>query len=183
MPVTTSQERFTRRIGKSMVAVAWIIGLVLLTLFFNRYLDGQRNPNQDVHGSVDAAGVRVVALQRNRAGHYVAAGTINENPVEFLIDTGATDVSVPDQLANRLGLKRGRAVPYHTANGIVNAYQTEIKELTLGTIRLTNVRASINPGAQGMGILMGMSVLRSIEFTQKDGLLILRQAPANDYES
>ncbi len=177
MPTSSSQDHYTRRIGKGMVVAAWVMGLALLTLFFNNYLENQRNPNQKVHSVVGSDGVREVILKRNPFGHYLAKGTINGRSVEFMIDTGASDVSIPVRLARRLALKRGRPVQYQTANGMITAYQTTIEKLTLGDIMLTNVPASINPGAQGLAILLGMSVLKRIEFTQKGDTLILRQAP------
>ncbi len=160
-----------------MVVAAWIMGLALLTLFFNNYLENQRNPNQEVHSVVGTDGVREVSLKRNPFGHYLANGTINGRSVEFMIDTGASDVSIPAGLARRLALKQGRPAQYQTANGMITAYQTTIEELTLGDILLTNVPASISPGTQGLAILMGMSALKRIEFTQKGDTLILRQAP------
>ena len=177
MPTASSQDPYTRRIGKGMAIAAWVMALALLTLFFNRYLDDQHNPNQKVHSSLDAGGVREVILQRNPFGHYVANGTINGKPVEFMVDTGASDVSIPATLAGDLGLKRGRRARYQTANGAVTAYQTVVAELTLGAITLRNVPASINPGADDLGILLGMSVLKRVEFTQRGDTLILRQVP------
>ena len=53
-------------------------------------------------------------IERNRNGHYVFDGFVNGVAVEFLLDTGATDVSVPERIASRLRLQRGarlRAVP------------------------------------------------------------------------
>jgi aspartyl protease family protein len=164
----------TRRIGKVMTLAAWIIVLILLTLFFNHKLDRQRNPNQAVFSRINDAGVHEVVLKRNRFGHYVTSGTVNGQPVEFLLDTGASDVAIPAQLANRLGLKRGNPVQYQTANGNVTAYRTTIDSVSIGPMVVNNVPASINPGMQDMEILLGMSVLKHIEFTQRGDTLILR---------
>lgn len=175
MPTPLPHNHYTQRIGKGMVAAAWVAGLALLTLFFNNYLNNQRNPNQEVRSVVTADGMREVRLKRNPFGHYLAKGTINGRSVEFMVDTGASDVSIPAGLARRLALKQGRPARYQTANGMITAYQTTLEELTLGDIRLTNVPASINPGTQGLAVLLGMSVLKRIEFTQKGDTLILRQ--------
>lgn len=177
MPAPTSQDHYTQRIARRMIVAAWIAALVLLTLFFNHYLEERRNPNRRVQSTVNAEGMREVVLQRNRFGHYVAQGTINGKAVEFLIDTGASDVAIPADMARHLGLKQGRPAQYMTANGVVTAYKTVLDTLTLGDIELTKVRASINPAGEDLGILMGMSVLKRIEFTQNGDTLILRQAP------
>ncbi len=164
----------TRRIGKGMTIAAWIILLVLLTLFFGHKLDQQRNPNQAVFSRLNEAGVQEVVLKRNRYGHYISSGEINGQPVEFMLDTGASDVAIPAGLADKLGLKRGRPVQYQTANGVVTAYRTTLDSVSIGPMLVRNVPASINPGMQDMEILLGMSVLKQVEFTQRGDTLILR---------
>jgi aspartyl protease family protein len=157
-----------------MIFAAWIIALILFTLFFQQRLEQQRNPNQAVYSRVNDSGVEEVLLKRNRFGHYVTSGTVNGQPVEFLLDTGASDVAIPAELAERLGLRRGTAVQYQTANGVVTAYRTTLDSVAIGPIEVHNVSASINPGLGDMEILLGMSVLKRIEFTQRGDTLILR---------
>jgi aspartyl protease family protein len=45
----------------------------------------------------------------------------------------------------------------------------------IGDIKLTNVSAHINPSMDFDEILLGMSALKQIEFTQRGDTLILRQ--------
>lgn len=169
-----SQPPYARRIGKWMTLAAWIIALGLLTLFFADRLDKQRNPNQNVYSRVDTGGVPEVVLKRNRFGHYITSGEVNGRPVEFLLDTGASDVAIPAQLAAALGLQQGAPMQYQTANGMVTAYLTRLDSVAIGPIVLRDVTASINPGMGDMEILLGMSVLKRIEFTQRGDTLILR---------
>jgi aspartyl protease family protein len=164
----------SRRLGKGMWVVMWLLVLGMLTLVFNNLLDAQRNPNTDPRTLSNATTTDVV-LKRNRYGHYVATGTINAQPVEFLLDTGASDVSVPEGLAGRLGLKKGPRVRFETANGSVDGYMTQLDQVQLGDIRLHQVRASINPGMSGDAVLLGMSFLRHLEFTQRGDSMTLRQ--------
>ncbi len=166
-----------QRIGKGMIFVAWIVVIGLLTLFFNSFLDKQHNPNQTLRTQSGENGAIEVVLQRNRNGHYVANGTINGQPVVFFLDTGATIVSIPEAVANRLNLKRGMAIQADTANGIITTYHTELDRIALGNIELRHVRASINPHSQSDEILLGMSFLKNLEFTQRGDTLILRQYP------
>jgi aspartyl protease family protein len=165
------------RTGKTMMIAGWIIGIGLLSLLFNNVLDKQLNPNQQVATRMDDGGVREVVLQRNRYGHYVANGKINGHTVEFLLDTGASDVSVPQSLAGPLGLEPGQPITYHTANGNITAYLTRIRDLRLGNIELQNIQASINPNKGDDTILLGMSFLKHLEFTQRGDTLIIRQYP------
>jgi aspartyl protease family protein len=160
-------------LGKGMLIVAWIIGLGLLTLLFDDQLAKQFNPNAQPISSSNQ-GVQEVRLKQNRAGHYVSSGAINGQPVVFLLDTGATHVSVPMHLAEQLNLQKGRASWVQTANGRVQVAQTYIQRLSIGDIQLDNVRANLNPGFKSNEILLGMSALKQLEFTQKGEWLILR---------
>jgi aspartyl protease family protein len=161
------------KMGKSMLIVAWIIGLGMLTLLFDDQLAKQFNPNTDPISS-SSQGVQEVRLKQNRAGHYVSGGVINGQPVVFLLDTGATHVSVPMHLAEQLNLQMGRSSWVQTANGRVQVAQTSIQRLSIGDIQLDNVRANLNPGFKQNEILLGMSALKQLEFTQKGEWLILR---------
>ncbi len=164
-----------RRLGMKMTIAMWVVIMGLLVMFFQSWQEKQHNPNQNLSLSLDADSVRELTLQRNRFGHYVASGHINNTPVVFLLDTGASDVSVPENLAQKIGLKRGRPKIYQTANGPITAYATRLKKVELGGIVLTQIRASINPFMQSDEVLLGMSFLKYLEFTQRGDTLILRQ--------
>ena len=163
--------------GLVMQALAWVVLLALLGSYFANLLERQRNPNQDVRSMVSSEGVREVALKRNRMGHYVTAGTINGEPVVFLLDTGATGVAIPPAVAEKLQLRRGRSLMTNTANGASRSYLTRLDEVGIGAIRLNNVDATIAPGLQMREVLLGMSFLKYIEFTQRGDTLTLRQYP------
>ncbi|MFT7687842.1 MAG: aspartyl protease family protein [Candidatus Azotimanducaceae bacterium] len=164
----------TQQFGQGMMVMASVVALGLLTVYFGGVEKRQYNPNQNPESRENQLGA-LVELKRNRYGHYVASGTINDQNVEFLLDTGATDVVIPVALAIDLGLKKGRPSIAYTANGSVTVYGTQIEQLTIGKIVLNNVRASINPGMDRTTILLGMSALKQIEFLQKGDSLTLRQ--------
>lgn len=164
----------TQKIGQGMMVAACVAGLALLTLYFGGVEERQRNPNQNPITSADQE-TAIVRLKRNRMGHYVTSGKINHQDVEFLLDTGATDVVIPAIIARELGLRRGAASRAYTANGTVTVYRTTLDQLTIGKIKLYNVRASINPGMERSTILLGMSALKQVEFLQQGDFLTLRQ--------
>ncbi len=172
-----SPQRATRTMGHGMMIAACILALGFLTLFFEGLLERRINPNSNPASRVGADGVREVILRQNLQGHYVTSGAINGRPVRFLLDTGATDVAIPMELATASGLAPGYQGRAATANGATVIYDTRIDELQLGDIRLQNVDASIVPNMRGDTILLGMSVLRQIEFSQQGGSLTLRQYP------
>lgn len=167
-----------RRLGFGMILLAWAVGLGILTAYFSGWLDEQQNPNQKVDTVVTGEGAREVVLQQNRYGHYVATGRINGVEATFLLDTGATDVSVPAGLAQEARLERGPPARARTAAGTITTYRTRIDRVELGGIVIRDVRAHINPRMQGNEVLLGMSFLRQLEFSQQGGELTLRQKPA-----
>ncbi len=157
-----------------MIIGAWVGLLTILTFFFSIYLERTNNPNTTPE-TYTTGSVKEVVLRRNRAGHYVASGFINGRTVIFLLDTGATDVAVSDELAAALGLKKGAYITSQTANGVVTARQTILSEVSIGDIRLHNVRASILPGLPDDEVLLGMSFLKQLELVQRGNHLLLRQ--------
>jgi aspartyl protease family protein len=164
-----------RRTGRYMLIMAWVGGLALLTLLFQDLLESQLNPNTRPLIAESVDGREQVVLERNVQGHYVASGRINNLPVTFLLDTGATDVAVPEDLADRLRLQRMGGGISQTANGPVAVWQTMLDEVTLGAITLNDVRASILPSMNGTDkVLLGMSFLKQLEFTQRGGQLTLQ---------
>lgn len=169
----------TARIGRWMYFAFWIVVLALLTLLFNNWYASQQNPNRNLETRT-TADYSEVSLERNRYGHYVASGRINGHEVVFLLDTGASDVSVPQHIADEIGLERGRRIPYQTANGIAYGYATQLERVALGGIELHKVRGHINPNMDNDEILLGMSFLRNLEFTQRGNTLTLRQAAWSD---
>ena len=169
-----NEENFQKRLGKGMTILGWILILGLLTLFFSKYLDKQHNPNQNLALNQIGA-LKEVQLQRNRYGHYVANGMINNKPVVFILDTGATDISIPEKIARRLKLQAGMKISVNTANGEINVYATELERVRLGAIELRDVSANINPFIQGDEVLLGMSFLKHLDFSQEGDKLLIRQ--------
>ena len=95
------------RTGQGMLFVSLVIGMAMLTWFFAGVEERQYNPNTDPSSFAYADTIEV-PLERNRFGHYLVNGQINGNTVAFLLDTGATDVVVPENIAKRLELPYGR---------------------------------------------------------------------------
>jgi len=168
------QQSPGQRIGRVFMVLAWCAALFLATRFFGQWEARQQNPNVVV-SSQQGEGFIEVKLVSNVQGHFVASGQINGQPVDFMLDTGATDVSIPADLARRLKLEEGFGVTLSTANGLSQGYRTRIERLQLGDIVLRDVRALVAPGLHGDQVLLGMSALNKLEFTQRGGTMLLRQ--------
>ena len=174
-PPENNTHQTSNKIGKSFIWISWVIGLILLVFVFQDMLDEQWNPNEQPQYQLTDSGKAEVRLQQNRQGHYVTQGKINGYDVIFLLDTGATNVSIPSHIAEQLNLKSFGSHIAQTANGSVRVYQTKLDQLNIGNLFLHDVSASINPGMQSNEILLGMSALKKVEFSQSGKQLILRE--------
>jgi len=169
-----TEEDTTNKMGKVFVWIAWIMAFTLLVYGFQSMLDEQWNPNTDPKTYIAKGGETEVHLQQNRLGHYLVQGKINNQEVTFLLDTGATQVSIPLHIAKGLQLPEFGKYSVETANGSVIVTQTRIKQLSIGDIVLSDVAAHINPGMRSSEILLGMSALKRVEFSQRGKQLTLR---------
>ena len=144
-----------------MAVVAWL---------FYGYTEGELNPNR----APQVSGSGEIVLKRNRMGHFTAGGSINGQPVVFLVDTGATQISVPLELAEKLALKRGLPIQLMTAAGPSRGYMTRLESVELASFTLKDASAIIAEGLHAETVLLGMNFLRQLEITQRGDELILR---------
>ncbi|WP_440874496.1 retropepsin-like aspartic protease family protein [Thalassotalea sp. PLHSN55] len=170
-----SENDTSNSLGKLFIWFAWLIVIALLVFFFQDMLENQWNPNSKPDIYLSNQGKAEVHLEQNRHGHYVVNGTINQQPVTFLLDTGATQVSIPAHIAENLNLTSQGSHRVSTANGSITVYQTSLDQLSIGNIILHNVGANINPAMKTNEILLGMSALKRVEFRQTGKTLILTE--------
>lgn len=109
-------------------------------------------------------------LQQTREGHYFSSGAVNGVPVMFMIDTGATTVSVSAEIASRAGIQKCVSQQTMTANGKVNACKAIVPEVSFGKFKLTNVQVMVMPNMPG-NALLGMNVLRNFHIEQIDQVM------------
>ena len=116
-------------------------------------------------------------LKDNRTAGYFVDGLINGQPVRFLVDTGATSVAMSEVHAARLGIRHrveGTRIGVGTAAGRAIGHQVELRSVSVGGLRVDNVRAVVIEGDSPVNILLGMNVLTQFEMDQRENLLILR---------
>jgi len=102
-----------------------------------------------------------VVIRAGQHGHFVAEVKVDGNDVRFLVDTGARDVVLSPADAKRLGFDPESlrfSKFYRTANGIVRGAPVRLSEMSIGPIRVTDVRASVNEADMNRSLL-GMSFL------------------------
>jgi aspartyl protease family protein len=117
-----------------------------------------------------------VVVPRARDGHYYLRGSIQGQPIVFMVDTGASSVAVSAAFARRAGLPRGYPLRFSTANGSTEGELVSGQTVEAGGLRVSNidVGVGINVGQDDMGLL-GQSYLRHVEVLQADDRLILRR--------
>lgn len=171
---TPADSSDSARIGKWMIIALWVLFMGFGTFFAQKWME-KRDRGQIPVGSVDAAGRLSVQLTADAYGHFVVEGHVNGEPVTFLVDTGATGVSIPGSVAKKLDLKPGLQYPVSTANGTIMVRDTRIERLSIGQIQRENVRASINSSMEGEVGLLGMTFLRHFELIQRHGTLTINE--------
>ena len=174
MQKKNNKDDFISRAGTTMTVVAWIIFLIILFAGFDYLISQRINPNQNIVTTVDGFQKEII-LQRNSYGHYVSSGTINGHRVTFLLDTGASDIAIPESIANRIELSKGQTIVVKTANGNAKAYRTRLDSVAVGEIKLYDLNATILPNITGDEILLGMNFLKHFEIIQKGRSLTIRQ--------
>jgi len=171
---THGSEESSTNIGKWMIVGLWVLLLAFGTYFAQKWLD-KRHRGQIPTNVSSPDGRLSVQLDADQLGHYIVLAQVNGQPVTFLVDTGASGVSIPSKIAEKLGLEPGLAYPVSTANGDITVRSTNIDKLSIGQIGRENVRASINSSMDGQIGLLGMTFLRHFELFQRDGILTIRE--------
>lgn len=106
-----------------------------------------------------------VSLPRQPDGHFYLTLDVNDVPVRFVVDTGATEMVLSREDSARVGIDPdnlaylGRAF---TANGEVRTARVRLDEVALGQMVDRGVRASVNGGQLNISLL-GMSYLDRFE--------------------
>lgn len=170
----SKQRDFISRVGTGMTILAWLAFLTMLFVIFDDQLLQRNNPNQKVATTLNGYQKEIV-LQRNAYGHYVTSGTINNYEVTFLLDTGATNIAIPETVAKEIGLREGYAMVVKTANGDAKAFSTRLDQVAIGDIRLYDLNATILSNITGKEVLLGMNFLKHFEIIQKGQTLTIRQ--------
>jgi len=123
--------------------------------------------NSEVHGQGS------LVLQKVVGGHYAVEGSINLKPTFFLVDTGATDISIPYNFAVHAGVKGCEKMKVTTASGVSDACRGLAEEVVVGQYVFKNVEVVYKKTMPEDTFLLGMSILSQFKIVQKDGQMVL----------
>jgi aspartyl protease family protein len=129
-----------------------------------------------VGGRGGASGGTQIVLTAGSGGHFVTQGSINGRSTQFVVDTGATMVSMGAAEAKRLGInfEAGQRMQAHTANGVTTGYRISLGTVRIQDVEVHNVDAAVMP--MGMPyILLGNSFLSRFQMKQENGTMTLQR--------
>ena len=132
-------------------------------------------PAQVGASKTGANGSRVV-LSVGSGGHFLTLGQINGQSVQFLVDTGASAVSLSAEQAQRIGLKfqNGQPVQMSTANGIVPAWRLRLESVRIGDVMVYDVDSVVSAGSMPF-VLLGNSFLSRFQMTRNNDQMVLEK--------
>lgn len=148
-----------RNLGQTArMALAWGLIFIGAIAGVGLWQDVRDNvlPRQSVETTTGA-----ISVPRSQDGHFHLRLTVNDTPVEFLVDTGASDIVLSLRDAERIGIDTedlafiGMA---QTANGVVRTAYTTLDNVALGPVTFDNVTVAVNEGDMD-GSLLGMAYL------------------------
>ena len=168
---------FKRAFG---MAAAWA-GIFAVVLIVASYREETAGVFARLRGEVDPAGGRVVGqellVKARDDGHFWVRGSINDEPVLFLVDTGASGIVLTAAAAQRVGIDPSTLSfdeVARTANGAVRGASTTVDTLEVGPIVRSDVRVSVTQGDLDTNLL-GMAFLRTLSGWRVEGdTLMLR---------
>ena len=117
-------------------------------------------------------GAQRATLTADAGGHFITVVVINGISMKFMVDTGASLVTLGSVDAGRAGIRyrSGEKAMLQTASGTVPAYRVKLDTVRLGDITLNNVDGVVVEGklAGELGLL-GLSFLNRVDM-QRDGV-------------
>jgi len=152
-------------------------------------LVGKSSPTQEpaAHAAIAAppaapmqsANGRSLTVRPDKRGHFNVEGRIDGRRMDFVVDTGATIVAIPEREAARLGIhpaRRDYVAEIRTANGTIHGAPVRLAMVEIGGLVVRDVPAMVMPNQALSENLLGMSFLSRLRrFEFADGRLVLEQ--------
>lgn len=154
------------RTGLLPMMIFWCVVMGLLYLLMTHYL-------QPKQAQVLANGDLVIS--RSQDGHFYTTGHINDQEAQFMVDTGASLVSVSEAFARKARLHGGVPTTFKTANGDRPGRVVEGVGVSIGPVRVTNIKVGVGlSGGDENAVLLGQSFLSRFDITISKNQMVLR---------
>ena len=138
----------------------------------------QYDLGNSVSASFAAPKVSKETIYKSSAGMFMTFGSINGRSVQFLVDTGASAISMNIDHARQLGIKvekDGKPMGVSTASGFVKAYRIKLRSVSVGKIAQQNVEAFVIDGNHPGPVLLGMTFLGRLSVEHSGNAMKLTQ--------
>ncbi|MXO90685.1 retropepsin-like aspartic protease family protein [Pontixanthobacter aquaemixtae] len=163
----------TIRLTSTLVLTGILVTIVLQLARFDPRID-LALPTVGLPEQVVEGGETRIPLAPD--GHFWLVAQVNGEPVEFMIDTGATLTAVSTDVAQRTGLeprRGGLPVQLSTANGTISAQLATVDEIRFGNVAARGLDAVIAPNLGDTSVI-GMNLLSRLKgWRVEDNTLIL----------
>ena len=157
--------------GVRLLAVEGELAVVEVNARRERLRLGERVVQRIAAGGTDS-----IYLEADGQGHFLTTGNVNGASVRFLVDTGATFVSIGMSDARRMGIDVSDGVPgvSQTANGVSRIWRVRLDTLKVGDVVVHGVDAAVHANDLPVALL-GMSFLNRMEMTREGTRLVLKK--------
>ncbi|APW37352.1 peptidase A2 [Rhodoferax koreense] len=127
-------------------------------------------------GAKGAAGGNRIVLTADSRGHFFTAGRINNQAMQFMVDTGASYISLSAAEAERLGIdyRKGLPMTMSTANGSTPGWRVRLAAVRVGDVQLTELEAVVTPASMPF-VLLGNNFLTQFQMTRLNDQMVLER--------
>jgi len=127
-------------------------------------------------GAKGPAGGNRIVITADGQGHFFTPGRINDQAMQFMVDTGASYISMSVAEAERIGLdyKKGQPINMGTANGSVRGWRVRLSAVRIGDVQLTELDAVVTPASMPF-VLLGNNFLTQFQMTRLDDQMVLER--------
>lgn len=150
--------------GKALIWVTIFLGLIVLYSFKPQFMDVKERISAQLFPHDAVVEGQAVYFRKSDDGHFHIKAMVNGKPVIFLLDTGATNIVLSPQDAERLGVplqELSYNQVFYTANGRGRGASIRLDTIQVGSIHLTQMPASVNEAEMGDSLL-GMRFLEKL---------------------
>jgi aspartyl protease family protein len=162
-----SRQEMTLTKTLKYILIWVVIGIFSILLYSYRYkfIDFKNQIITQINPSKAILKDNQLIINLASDGHFYLDIKINQNPVRFMIDTGASDIILNLRDAQRVGLNIDQLIfnkPYQTANGMSFGASVRLKEIKISQIEFNDIYASVNKNEMGTSLL-GMAFLKKFK--------------------
>ncbi len=165
--------------GRILLSAAMLLGVgVLGAQYLDRAGHAPAASAMSAQPAPQPANSRSVMVRASEGGHFAVDARVDGRRIPFLIDTGASEITIRASDAALLGLhpsERDYSIRISTANGVGRAARVELGMVEVGNIVVRDLRALVVPDSMLNVNLLGMRFLSRVRWSHERGQLMLEQ--------